>query len=439
MIKPFVSPKRDRDPPAATASHASEAARLARRAIDVAKSIDYTREGLAAAADDARRASEADPSLALAWGARARVEATWLNRIWDQSENRRRSTHEFAKRALALDPEEPNALWSQGLVIFVQGSLPEAEATYRRALKASPDDNYIRRSLATVCDLRGRHEESSALLEEAIRRDPRDPLNHYNLALNTLYDRANSQGSAKVDLALAHFDRALEIQPMATALLWKIHIQAALKGDLEAANATLGRLAALPLEQATEDRAIFYRMWIPLLQQQPGKALSAAGLTTTTYFSEGIFAGPIGWLKAAAHRQAKRESAATEELRAAETVLRARLAANPDALRTQAELAVTMALLGRKDEAAKQFERFDKSMREKGTPGTLLHVRFHSAMRDAKRASAAIREARSPATAYNPTVPLWLTETVLSRDPWYDGVRGQPEFKALLQEIAAGK
>ena len=145
-----------------------------------------------------------------------------------------------------------------------------------------------------------------------------------------------------------------------------------------------------------------------------------------------MVAGPIGWLKALAHQQASRENAAAEELRGAETVIRARLAANPDSLFTQSELAITLALQGRKDEAAKQFARYDASLRDQGQTGTARQVMFHAAMGDAKRTVAALREARKP-------MPLWFTDMALARDPWFDRVRGQAEFKAFLAESAAKK
>jgi hypothetical protein len=134
-------------------------------------------------------------------------------------------------------------------------------------------------------------------------------------------------------------------------------------------------------------------------------------------------------MKALAQQQAGRVNAAAEEWRAAEAVLRARLAAAPDSLPTQAELAITLAMLGRKDEAAKQFARYDAAMREAGRLGTPSQVRFHAAMRDGKRTAAALRDARKP-------MPLWFSDFALQRDPWFEGVRGTGEFKALMKEIA---
>jgi Tfp pilus assembly protein PilF len=425
VTQPLWAPKRQVKPAAEAAAPSGEAAQLAKRALDVTRSVNYTRDSLAVAADLARKATELDSTLAAAWGARARVEATYLNRNWDLSEARRRSAQDFAKRALALEPDEVNALWSQGTVLRQQRAWPEAEAMFQRALKVAPNDGPSRRSLSAIYHVQGRVDEAIAILNESLRHDPRDPLTHYDLAMSYANNATLKDNDPKsVDVALAHLDRSLEIQPIGNALLWKATFQAAWKGDFDGAQATLARLAAQSHEAATEDRAIFYRMWIPLLDRKPERALAAAALTTSTYFSDALVAGPVAWMKAFAHRQAGRESAAIEEWRAAEAVLRARLAASPDTLLTHAELATTLAMLGRKAEASKAFARYEAAMRDQGRPGTLPAVRFHAAMGDAKRTADAIREARKPGL-------FWVSDVVLAHDPWFDRVRDSKELKAL--------
>jgi hypothetical protein len=238
---------------------------------------------------------------------------------------------------------------------------------------------------------------------------------------------------ASVDKGIAHLDRSLEIQPLAGVIVLKAVLLLAWKDDMAAASAALDRLSSLPLEDATQDRVVFVQMWVALLQRKPGQALAAASRTTSPYFLDNLVAQPVAWMKALAHRQAGRESSAAEEWRAAEQTLRAQLEKNPNALPIQAELAVTLAMLGRKDEAAKQFARYDAAMREQDRVGTLRHVRYYAAMGDAKRVAAAIREARKPRPRSEAPPVIWVTPAVLARDPWFDSVRGQPEFKALLK------
>jgi tetratricopeptide (TPR) repeat protein len=436
ITKPYWSGKRDASstrPGTNSSALASDPVSLAKRAVDISKKLSFTREDLAVAADLSHRATELDPTLALGWSARARVEAAWVVRFWDTSDARRKAAHDFAKRALALDPDEPSALWVHGRTLGYQRSNAEGAAVLERALKASPDDNHVRRDLAATYARLGRQDEGAAMLQEAIRRDPGDPINYTTLAatLVNVYE-LKDRDPTNVDRALGHLDRAIAIRPTGSALAWKAANLAAWKGDLDGALAALDQLSALPYQESTEERLIYMQMWVPLLARQPDRALAAAARTTSTYFTDQVVSGPIGWMKAFAHRQAGRANAATEELRAAEVVMRERLAVNPNSLPTQADLAITLALLDRKDEAARQFARFDAAMRDQNQPGTWSHVRFHAAMGDAKRTVAALKEARKP-------MPIWFTDVAVVRDPWFDRVRGQPEFKVLLAEIAAKK
>jgi tetratricopeptide (TPR) repeat protein len=436
-LRPLWHTKREAAPAAAavgSATPVSEATQLSRRAIGLTTKFNFKRGDLAVAADLARKATELEPTLALAWGARARVETAWLHRNWDVSPERRKAILDLATRATALDPEEPNALWSQGMVLRFQRAIPDAIALFQRALKVAPDDNYIRRALAAAFRIQGRNEEAIAAYEEALRRDPRDALAHYSLSvLYAGFATLKDNNPANVDLALKHLDRSIELEAgNSGALLQKAAVLAAWKGDLPAARAALDRFSRLPVEETTDDRAIFFQMWIALLEHEPARALEAAARTTSAYFEDAIVAQPIGWMKGLAHKVAGRTSAAAEEWRTAEALLRARLEAKPNALPTQAELAVTLALLGRKDEAAKQFARYDASMREQGRAGTLSHVRYYSAMGDGKRAVLAIRDARE-------TPLMWVTNAPLARDPWFDPIRGQAEFKALLKELDSTK
>ncbi|MEO7741451.1 MAG: TIR domain-containing protein [Usitatibacter sp.] len=428
-LQPVLRGKREpKAPPAAAATQGAEAMHFAQRAIALTRKLNFKPEDLAIAADLARKAAEADPILATAWGARARVEAAWILRNWDASNARRSVTEGYAKRALALDAEEPNALYAQGYVLFSQRAIVEAEGAFRRAMKAAPADNYPRRALSQALFLQGRVDEAITLLEEAVRIDPRDPLNYVTLgASHATMAGLKDRNPASVDTSLAYLDRSIAITPTGNALGWKVAMQAAWKGDLDGARATIAQIEALPREEATEDRMIFFRMWVALLRREPDRALAAANATTATYFTDSLVAQPVAWMKALAHREAKRESAATEEWRAAEAVLQKRLESNPNALDTQAELAITFAMLGRKEEAMKQFARFEAAQCEQAVPPTVTHLRFYAAIGDARRFANAAAEMRRRTI-------LWATDTLLERDPWYDGVRGKAEFRALMKK-----
>jgi tetratricopeptide (TPR) repeat protein len=215
IIVPLVRPKSDRDPPTASANSATEASRLAHRALDVVKSLDYTREGLTAAAESARKASELDPSLALAWGARARVDATWLYRVWDTSEERRRTAQEFARRALAIDRTKPTRFGARDMVLEKQDAFAEAERCNRRALKSAAG-RQLHSSFAGQhralpgpgggCDRHRKGNARQEILEIPRALRPRVALCDASMEW---------RGLREPDLAMDHFDRSIETKPAA--------------------------------------------------------------------------------------------------------------------------------------------------------------------------------------------------------------------------------
>ena len=267
-----------------------------------------------------------------------------------------------------------------------------------------------------------------ATYEECLRRNPRDALAYYSLSIIFVSTGTVKDGNlANVDVALRHLDGALAVQPFASALVQKASVQAAWKGDLLAARATLDRLAELLLAERTDDRTIYFLMWIALLEQNPQRALLASTLTTITYFEDNVVAEPVAWMKALAHQMAGRNNFAEEEWRAAEAVVRDRLQASPNSLTTQAELAVTLARLGRKEEAAQQFARYEATMREARRGVTPLHAHCYTAMGEVTKAVQVLAQARK-------NMANWATDHTLPRDPRWAALHGTPEFEALLAE-----
>jgi hypothetical protein len=112
----------------------------------------------------------------------------------------KQDTEAFAKRALALNPNEPQALLALGYLLDNQGAYGEAEAFLRRALAEVPKDNRIRRLLGMVVGNSGRFEEGVAIEKEAVKRQPKDVLAHYDLALLYFTKGTGPHGAVNGDL-----------------------------------------------------------------------------------------------------------------------------------------------------------------------------------------------------------------------------------------------
>ena len=138
---------------------------------------------------------------------------------------------EILQRALALDPE--HALSLSGLAWVARVSerrLDEAAQHLRRALELDPTNDVVLAAAAALLHDLGRLDETIALTEHLVARDPVNPVAHYNLGFRLLtarhWDRAISAYAAALrlspDLRIAH-------SGIGTALLMKGELEAALE------------------------------------------------------------------------------------------------------------------------------------------------------------------------------------------------------------------
>lgn len=112
----------------------------------------------------------------------------------------------FYRRALALEPEQSDALHLLGVVLSQKGNQGEAETLVRRALKVQPHHTAYHNSLGRILLLQGRMEEGIAALEEALRLAPQNPEAHFNVGEALLAQ--NHPGQAE-----PRYRRALELKP----------------------------------------------------------------------------------------------------------------------------------------------------------------------------------------------------------------------------------
>ncbi|MSU67826.1 MAG: toll/interleukin-1 receptor domain-containing protein [Opitutaceae bacterium] len=428
-VEPLVEEKK----PVAEPAPLSEGAQLTARALALFTKTGFTRDDLGPAEDFARRATEKEPANAAAWGVRAGVQAAWILRNWDGSEKRRQETQSLANRALALDANEPEALLALTQVLRAQGASAQVEAHLRRSIAANPNHVRLARSLGIALATAGRVAEGRAVFQELAQRFPRDPLVRYDLSMT--YVNFGAGGGNPVNLAASaeQLDAAIALEPFASALLLKAVQLGGWRGDLPAMRATLDQVDTLPLAERSEDRAVCVSMWAGLLERRPERVVAAATLTARTYFDDGVMPlRPKAWSLALAHRIAGKENLARREWQAAEAVMRQRLKDEPANETYQVELAITLAWLEQREEAARLIGAVEPVWREEVKRGRQeLLARYHAAAGDAAKVVADL-----PA-AIDHTV--FMSRKVIPLDPWWDKVRDAPEFVAALKEAAATK
>jgi tetratricopeptide (TPR) repeat protein len=253
-----------------------------------------------------------------------------------------------------------------------------------------------------------------------VRLFPNDALAHYDLALQHM-------GARTPELALASFDAALAIEPFASAFVNKAQVLIAERGDLAGARRVLDQLS---LADRTEDRAVGVSLWLALLANDEPRFTAAAALSARPYLEDGLFEGPKAWLVAHGLRRSGKTTLARLQWEDAESVIRARLLARPGDLLTQLQLAITLAWLERADGLAALTATVDGAARESTAwPFRQAAARFHAGRGDAAQAVFYLRQI---VNARN-----HLADRTLPLDPWWDKLRGQPDFEALLAEARA--
>jgi serine/threonine-protein kinase len=161
-----------------------------------------------------RRALDEDPNLALAWAGLS-MSQNYVTGFGDSDfkagfEEARAS----ALQALEIDPDLPEGLLAlAGIQSSYDWDWAAAEASLSRALALRPGDTEIRRQLAQLKAIRGKHEESFAEYQMVAEQDPLDLQAQTTLA-RALVNRG------RYDEAFAILDHVQEADPTRPALHW---------------------------------------------------------------------------------------------------------------------------------------------------------------------------------------------------------------------------
>jgi adenylate cyclase len=184
-------------------------------------------EHLASAREAAQRAIAMDEACA-----HAHLSLGWIHHLyhwqWESGQA------EF-ERAVQLNPSFAEAYHLKGIFLALRRRVPEAEASFAKALELDPLSLVIRTHTAIVPYFSGNFRDAESRLGAAIDMDPRFPEAHWMLGLT--YD---SQGNYRS--ALEEFQRAIDLggeNPTLIADTAFVHIRL---GELQAAHGILARL-----------------------------------------------------------------------------------------------------------------------------------------------------------------------------------------------------
>jgi adenylate cyclase len=178
-----------------------------------------------------------DPEFALGWAELARCEH-FLHLLGTEDGALERG-FEHVRHALELDPEEPVAHMTMGLLLAMRGEGEAAVASARRSLELAPGDATLRLHFGTLLLHANRAEEAISVLKNLTRLDPAQRYMHL-FQLATCYRRLG-----RIDEAIAKHRECVAANPDffgAHMNLAAIHAQL---GELNQARAALAEVMRL--------------------------------------------------------------------------------------------------------------------------------------------------------------------------------------------------
>src|SRR5699024_5961141 len=112
----------------------------------------------------------------LAWGQLSVLESfSYFNGISRTAQTASNAEH-AAKRALALNPESPEASLAMGYVVFyIHRDYAEALARFEQVYQSQPSNIYIIGAIAFIHRRQGKWQESLSGLRKVAKLNPRSP------------------------------------------------------------------------------------------------------------------------------------------------------------------------------------------------------------------------------------------------------------------------
>ena len=150
------------------------------------------------ASEPARRRLALVCGSLLALAAAASLLAPWLSQLEVQSAARiwtgaRQTAYARLRAAARLNPLSDEAELVAGSIALRYGELARADREFAMALSRSPGDAYATLERGAIASARGERAAAIALLERAVRLDPREPLAREALSIARAGRRVNIQ------------------------------------------------------------------------------------------------------------------------------------------------------------------------------------------------------------------------------------------------------
>ncbi len=358
-----------------------------------------------------------DPAFALAWARVATMEALlYVNAVPTPAGAER--THQAAEKSIALAPRSPEGYRALGgYYRLVVGDFARAQQEYDKALKIAPGSPDILRSLSFVEASLGRWDEALDHARQGVRLDPRAT----SYALADMLLRLRRAQEARQEM-----ERLLAMVPSNLVFQEELAMTYLSEGNLQGARTSLRGAAknfdpnALVAYVATYNDLVWVLEppQIELLRRLKPEDFDDAGSWALCQTQAAFFAGDL--------------PGAREYAEKARTALEQQLANTPNDPQLHALHGLSLAYLGRKDDATREGERA-VSLRGitrdsvQGTADVWLLARIYTIVGEHEKAIDVLEKILE--------VPAYLSPGWLKIDPNFDPLRKNPRFQKLVGDL----
>ena len=406
------------------AASLSEARQLVAKAWVLLNKPEMAREELDAADDLCKRAAALDSTDGDVWAAWSTVNTWYVFHNLDASPSRREAAREDASRAMQLAPQSFESRLAQALY-WVRGEMDvlrkrDAKRLLRELLRERPDEP---RALFTLGFLLVADKSTFWEGNDLLERLAKNP-NFTAVALDELGWAHYFYGDFAVAETAA--DRSLSAHPYWNNLGLKITLAERVHGDMNLASALLDQMPASALQ---EDFGVGFACEVYQWRREPRrtiKVLEGLSRDWIHYFFDDF---PKAFLLGEARLMAKQNSAAQRDFQRALLLLEKPLTDDPNngsLLRMKAQ---ALRYLGEQEAAEKTY----RLVKELGVEDNLSIIFESPAI-----AVAYLRSMTDePFGSSLGTGRMRYTAASLRLDPYFDPLREDPTFLALVAQLDA--
>jgi TolB-like protein/Flp pilus assembly protein TadD len=380
-----------------------------------------------------REAVRLDPDFALAW---AQMATSMFRVAWvglDPSGKLNAEATRALTRARALSPDLPQVELARGVhMYYVERDFPGALAVMNSLRARLPNDADLLRFIGYLSRRVGDFPASIAAFAKARELSPNDAEISYHLGVTRIASGDCDQGLRDIDIAVAQAPDNTHALGVQLQCAW-------LRGDLAQAAAFVAAAKSnVPGVQGLKGVQLLIQRDYPAAMAQLQQAIARAGDEQIDFSLSGYVPARVDWqLNMALAQQRMGDAAAAQgTYQRVKAEATAALATRPDSSYVEAAwrsaLGLALAGLGEHEAATAQERLLEPLVPEsvdhlEGPAWTYYRARIHALNGDAARALPLVRhllEMQDRASVFG--------IGNLRVEPYWDAIREDPGFKALL-------